>query len=158
MKTSILSACFFLILTGAMAQNPGKISGTVLKNTIPAEGATITLLRGKDSASVKFSAANKEGAFIFENLPYGKYLLSATAVGHKKAMSSIVELSSQAPSVQIPTISLAPLPKDLNDVTVTAKRPLIEQKIDRTIVNVEASITNIGTSALEVLEKAPGVT
>ena len=36
-------------------------------------------------------------------------------------------------------------------------RPLIEQIIDRTIVNVDASITNIGTSALEVLEKSPGV-
>ena len=42
-------------------------------------------------------------------------------------------------------------------VTVTAKKPLIEQKLDRTIVNVEASATNVGNSALEVLEKAPGV-
>ena len=40
---------------------------------------------------------------------------------------------------------------------MAAKKPLIEQKIDRTIVNVEASITNVGTSALEVLEKSPGV-
>ncbi len=39
-----------------------------------------------------------------------------------------------------------------------AKKPLIEQKIDRTIVNVEASVTNVGSSALEVLEKSPGVT
>jgi iron complex outermembrane recepter protein len=60
--------------------------------------------------------------------------------------------------VQVPAISLVPASKDLAAVTVASKRPLIEQKIDRTIVNVEASITNIGTSALEVLEKAPGVT
>jgi hypothetical protein len=45
----------------------------------------------------------------------------------------------------------------MTDVTVMAKRPLVEQRIDRTIVNVDASIMNIGTSALEVLEKAPGV-
>src|SRR5205814_3179282 len=56
------------------------------------------------------------------------------------------------------TIELVPLPKDLAGVTVAAKKPLIEQKIDRTIVNVEASITNVGTSALEVLEKSPGIT
>jgi iron complex outermembrane recepter protein len=48
--------------------------------------------------------------------------------------------------------------KQLQSVTVTGKRPLIEQKIDRTIVNVEALVTNNGTSALEVLENAPGVT
>jgi hypothetical protein len=46
----------------------------------------------------------------------------------------------------------------LGNVTVTAKRPLIEQKIDRTIVNVEAAVTNVGSSALEVLEKSPGIT
>ncbi len=48
--------------------------------------------------------------------------------------------------------------KVLKAVTVTAKRPLIEQKADRTIVNVEAAITNAGSNALEVLEKSPGVT
>ena len=41
---------------------------------------------------------------------------------------------------------------------MTAKKPLIEQKPDRTIINVEASVTNVGNSALEVLEKSPGIT
>jgi outer membrane receptor protein involved in Fe transport len=57
----------------------------------------------------------------------------------------------------LPVIELAAMSKDLAGVTVTAKRPLVEQRIDRTIVNVDASITNVGTSALEVLEKSPGV-
>jgi hypothetical protein len=158
MKIAILSLCLFLLASGAMAQNAGKISGTIVKNEKPADGATISLLRAKDSATVKLSAANKEGAFAFENIPYGNYLLSATAVGTKKAWSSPIELSSAASAVQVPSISLVPVSKDLGDVTVSAKRPLIEQRIDRTILNVESSITNIGTSALEVLEKAPGVT
>ena len=41
---------------------------------------------------------------------------------------------------------------------MTAKRPLIENKIDKTVVNVDASPTNTGLTALEVLEKSPGVT
>src|SRR5574339_859520 len=45
----------------------------------------------------------------------------------------------------------------MGSVRVTTKKPLIEQKIERTIVNVEAAVTNVGTSALEVLEKSPGV-
>jgi len=94
MKRSILSLCLFLLLTGAMAQNAGKISGTIVKTEKPAEGATISLLRAKDSATVKLSAANKEGAFVFENIAYGKYLISVTAVGSKKAWSSPIELSS----------------------------------------------------------------
>src|SRR6476659_9224936 len=45
----------------------------------------------------------------------------------------------------------------MNTVIVTAKKPLVEQRIDRTIINVDASPTNVGSSALEVLEKSPGI-
>src|SRR6202035_1589590 len=45
----------------------------------------------------------------------------------------------------------------LDMVTVVGKRPLIENKIDKTVVNVDASTTNGGLTALEVLEKSPGV-
>ncbi|HET7898003.1 MAG TPA: outer membrane beta-barrel protein, partial [Flavisolibacter sp.] len=93
----------------------------------------------------------------FENLADGKYLLSVTAVGHKKGYSKPFAITPQQRVVQLPAISLVPLPKAMMDVTVTAKRPLIEQRIDRTILNVDAAITNVGASALEVLEKAPGV-
>jgi iron complex outermembrane recepter protein len=157
MKTYILSALFVLFLSSATAQNGGKISGSILKNESPAADATVSLLRAKDSVAVKFSVVSKEGLYIFENIADGKYLVSATTAGHQKAWSKMIEVTAQQQVVQIPTISLIPVSKNLADVTVTAKRPLIEQKIDRTIVNVDASITNIGTSALEVLEKSPGV-
>jgi iron complex outermembrane recepter protein len=51
-----------------------------------------------------------------------------------------------------------PVRKELATVTVTGKRPLIEQKIDRTVMNVDALISNTGSTALDVLENAPGVT
>lgn len=115
------------------------------------------LLRARDSATVKIAAANGEGLFSFENISDGKYLVSVTAVGHQKNFSKIIDVTTQQQTVQLPAINLVPVSKDMAGVTVTASRPLIEQRIDRTIVNVDASITNIGTSALEVLEKSPGV-
>jgi len=45
----------------------------------------------------------------------------------------------------------------LSQVTVVGHRPPIENKIDKTVVNVDASPTNGGLTALEVLEKSPGV-
>jgi iron complex outermembrane recepter protein len=158
MKRSILSLILLLSLSAAMAQNGGNISGTILRSERPADGATVSLLRAKDSAVIKLSAANKEGYYSFENVADGNYLLSVTAAGHRKSYSSKIELTTQVSVVQVPVINLVPESKDLAAVTVVSKRPLIEQRIDRTILNVEASITNIGTSALEVLEKAPGVT
>jgi hypothetical protein len=40
---------------------------------------------------------------------------------------------------------------------VQSRRPLLEQKIDRLVVNVKNSITSAGSTALDVLERSPGV-
>ena len=45
----------------------------------------------------------------------------------------------------------------LAEVVVNAKIPFIEQQIDKTVVNVQADINAIGSSAFEILQKAPGL-
>lgn len=157
MKVSIFLAVLLLVLSNAFGQQTGKIVGTILQSGKPANGATVALLRAKDSATVKLAVANNEGAFTLENLASGKYLVAVTAVGHQKGYSNVIDINAQQQAIQLPVIHLTPVNKDLAGVTVTAKRPLIENKIDRTVVNVDASVMNVGTSALEVLEKSPGV-
>jgi iron complex outermembrane receptor protein len=149
-----------VILTLSIAsQAQTKVSGTVIDgNTKTIESATITLLRAKDSSVAKMSVADKTGNYVFEGVTEGKYLVSISAVGHQKGYSEAFEVASGSPAIKLQTIELIPQAGNMGGVTVTAKKPLIEQKIDRTIVNVEASITSVGSSALEVLEKAPGVT
>jgi iron complex outermembrane recepter protein len=161
MRIAILFAfaCMNLFSTAA-AQDAGKVTGQVKgagDKAAEAVGATVSLLRAKDSSVLKLSATKKDGTFAFEPVAPGKYLISATAVGHRKAFSAPFEITTEKSAVQLSPIQLTPAPKSMMGVTVTAQRPLIEQKVDRTIVNVEASITNAGATALEVLEKAPGV-
>jgi hypothetical protein len=146
-------------VVGFAQEKRGKISGTVIdgsQKTI--ESATITLLRAKDSTVAKIAVADKSGHYSFEDIPAGKYMVSITAVGHEKGLSNSFEINDANPSVTLKTIELVPVSKTLGSVVVTSKKPLIEQKVDRTIVNVEASTTNVGSSALDVLEKSPGVT
>jgi len=155
---TFIIAVLTLSFSSQAQKSSGKVSGQVIDgNTKTIEAATITLMRAKDSSVAKISAANKDGNFVFENVSEGKYFVSITAVGHSKGFSESFEINPTNTNVTLKTIELVPLAKNLGGVTVTAKKPLIEQKIDRTIVNVEASITNVGTSALEVLEKSPGV-
>src|SRR5205085_6128148 len=45
----------------------------------------------------------------------------------------------------------------LQNVTVTAQKPMVEMKADKTILNVEGTINSTGSDALELLRKAPGV-
>lgn len=137
----------------------GTVSGSVIDgNAKTIESATITLLRSKDSSVAKISVANKAGNFLFEDVADGSYLVTISAVGHTQAFSKVFEINQNNLSVILPVIELKPSVKSLDAVTVTTRKPLIEQKVDRTIVNVASSVTAVGNTALEVLEKSPGVT
>jgi outer membrane receptor protein involved in Fe transport len=47
--------------------------------------------------------------------------------------------------------------KDLKEVIVTGKKPLVTRKSDRYIINVESSYLANGNSGLDVLKKSPGI-
>lgn len=137
----------------------GKIKGTVIDgNTKTIESATITLHKAADSSIAKMSVADKTGKFEFDNVALGKYFVSISAIGHDKGFSEPIEVSASNLMVTLKTIELVPQAKAISGVTVTSKKPFIEQKAGKTLINVEASPTNTGLNALELLEKSPGVT
>jgi iron complex outermembrane receptor protein len=143
----------------SFAQTGGKISGSIKDggNQKIIDAASVSLLRAKDSGLVKVAVTDKDGNFTFENIKDGSYLVLATSIGHTKTYSSKVRISAETPIANAGVLQLIPVEKDLKEVSVSSKKPLIERKLDRTIVNVDASITNTGSTAMEVLEKSPGV-
>src|SRR5688572_29505955 len=147
-----------MIVAGLNAQTTGKITGSVLspeKN--PVASATVELLYAKDSSRYKVAVSDQAGKFGFENLPAAKYLLQVSAVGHEKGYSTIFLVEAGAADLELEPVMLVKRSQDLKSVTVSATKPLVEQKIDRMVVNVEAFVSNTGANALEVLEKSPGV-
>ena len=157
-NTLTLLICFILSLYSYAQNKTGNISGKILDGASnPINSATISLLSGKDSSLIKIFPADKTGRFDISNIQEGKYLLSITAVGHKKTFTELFEISGAQPMVELKPIVLAIQSKDLKEVVVVSTRPMIEMKMDRMIVNVEAAISNAGSTALEVLEKSPGV-
>ena len=163
MTKSILLTLFLLIASKFLfAQtSSGVITGKVTDGGDQKiiDAATVSLLKGTDSSLVKIGLADKSGNFSFDHLANGKYYLMATSIGHLKVYSPLIEIKS-GETVSAGTLQLKNNVKTLNEVSVAAviKKPFIERKIDRTVINVDASLTNAGTTALEVLEKAPGVT
>lgn len=144
---------------GSYAQNAGKITGSIKDggNQKIIDAASISLLKAKDSSLVKVSVTDKDGNFVFENVKEGVYLVQASSIGHSKTYSSAVSVTAETSVASAGTLQLVPVNKNLKEVVISSKKQLIERKIDRTIVNVDASITNAGSTALEVLEKSPGV-
>ncbi|MBI3138429.1 MAG: TonB-dependent receptor [Sphingobacteriales bacterium] len=122
----------------------------------PLPGVTISLFRIADSSMLKTAITGKEGRYEFENLSGDNYLLQASAIGYDAAKATIV-IAEDGGDAEAAAFILAVASKNMEGVTVTAKKPFIETKIDRTIVNVDASPTNAGATALEVLEKSPGI-
>ena len=154
---SILTACASLIFLNAKAQQNATITGTVkAQDNKPVDAATVSLLKAKDSSIIKIAVTDKSGLFAFEKIKTDNYLLQVDAIGFDKFLKPVKvndEQTTNAVDIQLTTAS-----KTLNNVSVSATRPLVETKIDKTVVNVDASPTNTGLSALEVLEKSPGVT
>jgi hypothetical protein len=120
--------------------------------------ANVLLLNSKDSTLVKGAVSDQSGAYRLDNVRSGTYLLAATMVGYQKVYSSPVAVTERGDAVNMPILVLPPDIKQLKEVSVLTTRPFVEQHLDRTVVNVANSIIASGSTALEVLEKAPGIT
>lgn len=160
MKHLFYLATALTISITSFAQNAGKVSGLIKDggNQKIIDAATISLLRDKDSSIAKVAITDKGGNFTFENVKEGAYRVLATSLGHSKVYSEAFSISSTQNVVNVGMLQLVPVNKNLKEVTVTSKKQLIERKIDKTVINVDAAISNEGSTAMEVLEKSPGVT
>ena len=166
MKPTILkiyyTLLFILGISGVSlaqtAAQQGHISGTVLDETgKPMTFATASLLNAKDSTLIKGTISNETGAYTFDHIKAGQYVIRATNVGYDTVISKPLSISQGSENIAVPAITLQSGSRSLNAVSVVATKPLIEQKADRMVVNVAGSALAAGNSAMDILERAPGV-
>lgn len=154
----VLVACGLIPLSTLAQTKNGQITGQVLdENKKTIESATVALLRAKDSVVIKSVAADKAGKFEFQNIGEGRYLVAFSAVGHSTVYSPGTEISATQTKINLEPVLLGKKSSELKEVAIVARKPFIEQKADKMIVNVDASPSNTGTSVMDVLEKSPGV-
>jgi len=155
----VATAC--MVVTAALAQTPkpsAKVSGQVVDETGKgAPFASVALLKVKDSSLVKGAITSENGNYTFEHINSGNYIIRATVIGYAKAYSQKLTITAGA-DVTVPVIKLNSTSKALKAVEITGTKPLIERKLDRMVMNVENSVLAAGNDAMEILERAPGVT
>ncbi len=125
------------------------------ENGAPLGGVTVSLMKAKDSSIVKLAVTKSDGAYSFSSAPEGNYRVLASHVGYKPIFSQSFSLQSSV--VTVPEFKLSKIAGNLSNVTVTATKPMVEVKADKTILNVEGTINAMGSNALELLRKSPGV-
>lgn len=114
---------------------------------------TVSLLRAKDSSVARLNVTDKEGRFSIQAAG-GKYLISASHIGYTSWISAPFELTADK---EMPVIQLQKSSGQLQGVTITAQKPIIEVRADKTILNVEGTINAVGNDALELLRRSPSV-
>jgi hypothetical protein len=151
-----LAIIFSAFNLNAQSAERGSISLSIKNESQSAvENATVELLRNKDSSLVKAAITNSNGAADFDNIPFGKYLIRASAINYITKYSSPFNLSK--PVIEIPPIIFMAKPGNLKEVIVEGKKPFIQKLSDRIVVNVDNSIISAGSSAMDVLERSPGI-
>jgi len=147
---------FIVFNIPAFAQtNKFSITGTLNDEhhkAIP--GAVIRLKKIADSLVNKTATSTDEGLFIFNGMDTGRYALSITAIGFKLFTISNLKVTN---NVDLGTLMLSSETQMLAGVTIKGTAPLVDRQIDKTVVNVGQNINNNGLTALEVMQRLPGV-
>jgi len=152
----------FVLLFGTISSAFSQPSNSLVKGQVadgnkqPITNASVLLHRAQDSSLVKAAITDKEGRFEFGSIGSGNYFIKTSAVGFVSWGSEKFSLEA-GETKDIANISLLPASKELQGVVVTAKKPVIEVRADKTIFNVENTITAQGSDALELLQKTPGI-
>ncbi|RIV21199.1 TonB-dependent receptor [Fibrisoma montanum] len=155
-----MKTCFFhtLFLLSTYLTFGQSVSGRVQEpGGKPLAFANVLLVNSKDSSLVKGAVATDAGRFVLERVPAGSYRVAVSAVGYRKVFTDAFNLSGQQSMTELPAVVAAPETGLLGEVTVKAQKPLFEQQMDKLVVNVQSMVTAAGNTALDVLERSPGV-
>lgn len=157
--TLVLVAGLFLSVFYTPIFSQSKIVGSVLdENNQAVSYANVLLLNSSDSMLVIGDVTNDQGEFTLSGISQGNYVLQLSMIGFEDWFMPAFEMTGNGNPKKLEPLILRENASQLSEVQVIAKKPLFEQKIDRMVVNVAASITSAGNTALEVLQRTPGIT
>lgn len=136
------------------------ISGSVVDSVSrkPVEFATVALLPLNSSTPVAGDLTDATGRFSFNNVAPGRYRLRVTFLGYEDRIAEALLPNQTDNDLNLPPLLLRTVSQTLNEVTVTARRDLIEDKEDRIVYNAGSDPTNAGGTAVDVMKKVPMLT
>ncbi|HEX7755764.1 MAG TPA: carboxypeptidase-like regulatory domain-containing protein, partial [Niabella sp.] len=149
MKLLVSLAFLITFQTTVHAQ---EISGTVKEGSRGLEKASVSLLKASDSSIVKLDATDASGIYKFDHITSGSYLIMATNVGYAPVYSAPFDYTGG--DFKVNDLLMEKASTQLAGVVVTAKKPLVEVKPGKMVVNVEGTINATGNDGMELLRKS----
>lgn len=155
----LISLFTFSIVKAQPSPGTGKLTGKVLdEKKADMAYASVSLLKAQDSTLIKGSITEDNGTYIFNGLAEGQYLVAINMVGYARVFKGPYSINATHNTYIVDNVQLVPTAKQLNTVNIVSSKPLVERQVDKTVLNIENSVLAAGNNALEILQKAPGVT
>lgn len=130
-----------------------RLSGCVQdENRQPVEVANVLLKQAKDSTYITGMLTDTQGCFSFDR-PRGEYLLHITLIGHEDLYLPVVLQENK----NVGELTLKTSSALLDEVTVTAARPVIKRLVDRVVFDAHNTVASAGGNALDLLREVPGL-
>jgi hypothetical protein len=132
------------------------VSGTLhdAAEKSPLANATLRLLKS-DSSATKFSTvSNAKGNFLFNDIPFGNYILAVTSVGYENFKK---EFSVDKENVALGIIAVPKSPQTLATVIINGA-PAVRQKNDTIEYSASQFKVNPDATSEDMIKKMPGVT
>ncbi len=147
------------------AQGPGnKNSGGVIagkvtdsSNARPVEYAAISLFIDGNKKPVNGTVTDSTGHFRLSDIDPGNYRIMVECMGYRPFTLNNISVSKKNELLDLPPVRLVSNAVTMQNVTVTANTPLVENKIDKLVFNAEKDLTSQGGVATDVLKKVPQV-
>lgn len=158
MKRTLLLLALILTFSVARSQT-NSIKGVAadLSSNAKLHNATVSVLNAKDSTLYKFTRANAEGNFSFQNMKNGNFILLITYPEYADFVNKF-SLDSANKSFDFKVIDMKTKAKLLNEVIIKGQAAAIKIKGDTTEFNASAYKIQPNDRVEDLLKKFPGVT
>jgi outer membrane receptor protein involved in Fe transport len=167
MIKQILTSIFITILSiNSFANNPidskkkgGEIKG-VIKDAVSGnsvEYASVALYEFESKKIIEGGLSDSNGSFDFLKIKKGNYFIQVDFIGYKTYKSKKIFIGKGSKNIELGVIKLQPDVAIIADVTVTAERTYIENKIDKKVVNIGKDLLTAGASATDIMSNLPSV-
>lgn len=133
-----------------------RITGSVQsENNEPLPLATVYLTKTNTTVVLKAAVTDENGHYQFAEVKPGNYRIDVKMIGYLSDKSNAFDIAQS--DYSLPIIKLKTDTRKLQEVAVEGKRPMVESKPGKLVLNVENSPMAAGNNALDIVQRAPGV-
>lgn len=134
----------------------GSIQGKVIDKRTNEPLSYVNIVIKSENKIITGTVTSDKGLFAIKNLELKNYAVEIQFIGYTSVTKS-VNLSNATKNVDLKSIALEENSIILEAVEVVKEKSIMEQKIDRKIINVGKDLLSAGATAGEILNNVPSV-